>query len=135
MDHEHERRRARRFLYAGAVAVGVTVGAAGIAGAVTSRPNHHATASTEAADGPEDTAGEAAEERAYTDAHRRTVAVSQAQAEAAALAAKPGRVFDAHLQTEDGQMVWEVKTDDGSSVWEIQIDPQNGSVVHLQLDD
>ena len=126
--------RARRLLYVGAVAIGLTVGAAGVAAAVT----NHGSASdrdTETADGREDNDAEQAEEQAYTDANRSNVAVSQTDAEAAAQAAKPGRVFDTHLQNEDGQLTWEVKIDDGSTVWEIQVDPSSGRVVALETDD
>lgn len=134
--------RARKAVYVAAIAIGLSVGGAGIAAALTAGSGGSAAPASagtdndvETNDGPEDNPGEAAQERAYTEAHRGEASVSQTQAEAAALAVKPGRAFDTHLQTEDGVLVWEVKSDDGNTVWEVQVDPRNGAVVHIEVDD
>jgi len=131
MDPTPKPRRARRLLSVGASVFGLTLGTAGVAVAVTGHGSDHRTEADDGADPVDDVS----QEQRFTDAHRSEVAVSQEAAEAAARVAKPGRLFDSHLQEEDGQMVWEVKSDDGTTVWEIQIDPTTAAVVHLQVDD
>jgi uncharacterized membrane protein YkoI len=81
-----------------------------------------------------DPAAESAAERAFTEAHQDGLAVSAAAAEQAARTRHAGRVFDTHLQDEDG-LRWETKVDDGSAVWEVQVDPDSGTVVSDQQDD
>jgi len=68
-------------------------------------------------------------EAAYTDAHRGDAAVSQADAERIALAARPGTVVESHLQSEGQGLRWEVKIDDGGRVSEVQLDPSTGAIV------
>ena len=68
-------------------------------------------------------------EAAYTDAHRAEAAVSQATAEQAARAVRPGAVVESHLESEGHGLRWEVKVDDGTKVWEVQLDPSSGAVV------
>src|SRR4051794_1978154 len=69
-----------------------------------------------------DPAAERDSEARYTDQHRSEAAVSQAEAERAALARHAGTVIDSHLENEGPGLRWEVKPDDGSQVWEVQID-------------
>jgi len=94
-----------------------------------------ASATYAAASGSHDPEAETASEQAYTDAHRQDAAVTQAAAEAVALGRHPGTAFDAHLQTEQSVMTWEVKIDDGRQVHEVQIDPRSGEIVSDQPDE
>lgn len=68
-------------------------------------------------------------EEAFTEEHLARVAVSRAEAEAAALAARPGTVLESNLEDEEGALVWEVEVSDGSRVWEVGVDPQTGEVL------
>lgn len=131
MASQPQRSRARRAVYVTAMALGLGVGAAGVAAA----GSNIGGSDTEADDGPEDSAGERAEEQAYTDAHRADAATSQAEAEAAAVAVKPGQLVETHLQDEGDGLRWEVKTDDGKTTWEIQVDARSGVVVSVRVDD
>lgn len=82
-----------------------------------------------------DKANEAAQERAYTKAHRSQAATTQQAATATATARHSGRVIDTHLQTEKRSFVWELVIADGSHRWEVQIDAKNGRVVSDQPDE
>ena len=84
---------------------------------------------TAAVAGTTDPPAETRSEARYTAAHRAEAAVSQADAERAAQRARPGRVFDTHLEREGHGLRWEVKTDDGTTVWEVQVDAASGRVV------
>src|SRR4051812_17344039 len=77
----------------------------------------------------QDSSSERNSEATYTEAHRGDARVSQSDAEQAAAQARPGRVFDTHLESEGRGLRWEVKTDDGRQVWEVQVDANSGQVV------
>jgi len=85
--------------------------------------------------GLNDTTGDQEAEAAFTEAHRGEAAVSQADAERAALGAHPGRLSDTHLENEGHGLRWEVKSDDGATVWEIQVDARSGRIVSDHPDD
>ncbi len=102
-------------------AVGI-VAALGVAGAA------NATATT-------DPPAEANREVAYTKAHLAEASVSQAAAETTATQLHPGTVIDAHLESEDHGLVWEIKPDDGTTIWEVQLDAHTGAVVSDQASD
>src|SRR5436190_19172174 len=82
-----------------------------------------------------DSSSERDSEAKYTEAHRADVRVSQADAERAATAARPGQVSNTHLESEGQGLRWEVKTDDGHQVWEVQVDANSGQVVSDQPDE
>ena len=88
-----------------------------------------------ATSGKTDPAAEREAEARYTEAHRAEAAVSQADAEKAAVALHPGTIIDTHLEKEGHGLRWEVKPDDGTQVWEVQVDAATGAVVSDQLDD
>jgi uncharacterized membrane protein YkoI len=114
-------RRRRRVVAGSALTVGLALGG-GALYAVNAGASPAETA---------DNQGEAA----YTQAHRADARTTQAEAEAAAQQAKPGRLFDSHLQNEGEGLRWEVKSDDGTTVWEIQVDASSGRVVSVQHDE
>ncbi|HMJ75475.1 MAG TPA: PepSY domain-containing protein [Iamia sp.] len=62
--------------------------------------------------------------------------VSQDEAEQAALAEAPGTVSRAHIEREDGRVVWDVEIDgeDGRRA-DVQVDAATGEIVELDLDD
>jgi uncharacterized membrane protein YkoI len=62
--------------------------------------------------------------------------VTQADAEAAALAEVPGTVSRSHLEREDGRLEWDVDVDgeDGRR-HDVQIDAETGEVLELDTDD
>jgi len=62
--------------------------------------------------------------------------VSQDEAEQTALGEAPGTVSRAHIEREDGRVVWDVEIDgeDGRRA-DVQVDAATGEVVELDLDD
>lgn len=63
-------------------------------------------------------------------------AVGQADAEAAARAEVPGTVRNAHLEDEDGRVVWDVEIDgDDGSRHEVQVDAETGDIAEHDIDD
>lgn len=77
----------------------------------------------------DDSPSESRSELAFMKAHVDEAAVSQDQAEAAALQAQPGTVLESELEGEGGGLIWEVEIDDGSSIHEVTVDAQTGEVL------
>ena len=150
-------KRSKRLLYGTLMAVGVTVGAAGIANATTSSVPATTTTSVSApADAPEagdtaDTAGDAADEPAYQS----SVTVPQAanetagesndtatlaplakitveQAKQAALGAVPGTVLSAQLEDENGNVVYGVEVTTASGTVDVKVDAGTAKVLSQQ---
>jgi uncharacterized membrane protein YkoI len=61
--------------------------------------------------------------------------IDQAQAEAAALAALPGKVLKAKLEKEDGYLVWQVDIQHAQGVSEVAVDAGNGKVLALEAEE
>lgn len=77
---------------------------------------------------------EAADEAAYTQAHRAEAVTTEKAATQAATARHPGTVVDTHLQNE-GTLVWELVMSSGGARWEVQVDARSGEVVSDQTDE
>ena len=82
----------------------------------------------------DDSAAERRSERAFTEAHVDQAAVTQAQAEAAALDAHPGTVIESELENEGNGLVWEVEIDDGTTVREVAVDAKTGRVTGTDVE-
>jgi uncharacterized membrane protein YkoI len=62
--------------------------------------------------------------------------VSQAQAEAAALAAQPdGKVIKSKLEKEDGYLVWQVDVEHGTTTTQFSVDPGTGQILAAEADE
>jgi uncharacterized membrane protein YkoI len=77
----------------------------------------------------DDSRAESRSERAFMEAHQDEAAVSQDEAEAAALDAQPGTVLESELEGEGGGLIWEVEIDDGTQIHEVTVDAQTGEVL------
>jgi uncharacterized membrane protein YkoI len=77
----------------------------------------------------DDSPAESRSERAFTVAHQDEAAVSQDEAEAAALQAQPGTVLESELEGEGGGLIWEVEIDDGTQIHEVTVGAQTGEVL------
>lgn len=88
-----------------------------------------ATIAVDEASMPDDEAAEA-------EALAELATVSQADAEAAALAAVSGEIVETELENENGFLVWGVEVRDASgTVHEVTIDAGNAAVLGTQADD
>lgn len=61
--------------------------------------------------------------------------IDQAQAEAAAMAALPGKVLKAKLEKEDGYLIWQVDIQHAQGVSEVAVDAGNGKVLALEAEE
>jgi uncharacterized membrane protein YkoI len=77
----------------------------------------------------DDSPSETREEQAFTQAHEGEVAVTRADAEAAAIASHPGTIVGTELERQGAGLVWNVEVDDGGRVIEVVVDARDGSVV------
>jgi uncharacterized membrane protein YkoI len=77
----------------------------------------------------DDSPSESQSELAFMKAHVDEAAVTQDEAEAAALQAQPGTVLESELEGEGGGLIWEVEIDDGTSIHEVTVDAQTGEVL------
>ena len=77
----------------------------------------------------DDSPSEARSEQAFMAANLAQAAISQQEAEAAALAARPGTVLESELEQGAGGLIWEVEIDDGTSIQEVVVDAQSGQVL------
>ncbi|MCB0964523.1 MAG: PepSY domain-containing protein [Acidimicrobiales bacterium] len=123
------RDRSKQLAYGGAAAVGITLGAAALAGAATSpdAPQEPPAAS----------ADEATNEAAEAATLQSQAAITAEEAQAAAEAANPdGTVDGVQLGDEDGTVVYEVAMTqpDGSAV-EVKVDAGDATVLAQEADD
>lgn len=135
--------RTRRIVAGGAAAVGITIGAAAIAGAVTSQDTTPTT-ETESDDVQEpqlDGSIQAPETEGQSEADEAAeleglATITPEEAQAAATAAVPGTAGDAELENENGSVVYEVPvTADDGTVTEVKVDAGNGNVLASEADD
>ena len=137
--------RPKRIIAGGAAAIGLTLGAAALAGAATSPDQTAPNAPAEQDDSqepslngsiqsPED---ESLSEDDEAKALEGLATISAADAEAAALAAVPGgTVNESALENENGSVVYEVEmTDANGATVEVIIDAGNGDVLAQETDD
>jgi uncharacterized membrane protein YkoI len=61
--------------------------------------------------------------------------VTQQEAEAAALAALPGKVIKAKLDDEDGYLVWKIDVKHDKGVTEVAVDAGNAKVLAAEAED
>jgi len=147
--------KAKKVLFTALAALGVTVGAAGLANAATSQPAPTAPAVAQQA-GPDtvetdespnytssvtvpqtpDSGAETDDEAADAAKLAPLATVTPEAASAAATAAVPGTAGAATLGDENGNVVYEVEvtTADGSKV-EVKVDAGNGNVLAQETDD
>lgn len=138
--------RSTRLIAGGAVAIGLTLGVAALAGAASS-PGQTASASSAEQDQRQDPSLngsiQAPENESIADADEAKVlqglaTVSPADAEAAALAAVPGGSLNkpAALENENGSVVYQVVVTDakGQSI-EVKVDAGNGEVLAQEASD
>lgn len=150
--------RTKRFVYGTIGGLGLFAGAAGIAAAATRQPSPTTppAASAEAGDQKGTTDRNEGQDHSYTssitvpetpgapelsdaDEAKQLQAlakISAADAEAAAVAAVPGKAAPAQLENEDGNVVWEVEvTAADGKVTEVKVDAGNGKVLHQEVED
>ena len=77
----------------------------------------------------DDSPSESRSELAFMKAHVDEAAVTQDEAEAAALQAQPGTVLESELEDEGGGLIWEVEIDDGAGIHEVTVDAQTGEIL------
>lgn len=132
--------RTMKVVLGGAAAIGVALGAGGIASAVGS-----STPSSAEADGAQEPAYTSSVTVADTEdgseADESTALASSAtitadEARAAALAAVPGTVDEVELENENGNVVYGVEVTDASGTsYDVKVDAGNGAVLAQQADD
>jgi hypothetical protein len=61
--------------------------------------------------------------------------VAQQEAEAAALAALPGKVVKAKLDDEDGYLVWQIDVKHATGVTEVAVDAGNAKILAMEAED
>ncbi|MDE0805896.1 MAG: DUF2613 family protein [Acidimicrobiales bacterium] len=135
--------RTRRIVAGGAAVVGITIGAAAIAGAVTSQDTTPTTEaeSDDVQDPQLDGSIQAPETEGQSEADEAAgleglATISPEDAQAAAIAAVPGTAGDAELENENGSVVYEVPitAEDGTAT-EVKVDAGNGDVLASETDD
>ncbi len=142
--HKMPTSRTRRLLFSGAATIGVVVGAAGLAGAVTGQspttsanpqeaehdqaPSYHSSVTAPAA---AERGSESAE-----DANLQGLAtVTADQASAAAVGAVPGTAGKVELENEDGNVVWSVEvTGADGTVTDVKVDAGNRDILAQEVD-
>jgi uncharacterized membrane protein YkoI len=77
----------------------------------------------------DDSPAESRSELAFTKAHQDQAAVSQDEAEAAALESQAGTVLESELEAGGDGLIWEVEIDDGTGIHEVTVDAQTGEVL------
>jgi len=82
----------------------------------------------------DDSPSEARSEQAFMAANLAQAAVGQEEAEAAALAARPGTVLESELEQGAGGLIWEVEIGDGTSIHEVVVDAQSGQVLGTEAE-
>lgn len=150
--------RTKRFVYGTIGGLGLFAGAAGIAAAATRQPTPTTPPTANAEAGGQNGTGEHEEGQDHSYKSSVTVAetpgapelsdaeetkqlqalakISASDAEAAAVAAVPGKAAPAQLEDEDGNVVWavEVTAADGK-VTEVKVDAGNGKVLHQEVEE
>ena len=133
--------RTRRIVAGGAAAIGIALGAAAIAGAVTGQttPTEVDADDTQepqlngSVQVPDDESMSEADEASQLEP---LAGVTADDAMAAATAAVPGTAGDAELENENGSVVYEVPvTADDGTVTEVKVDAGNGDVLATETDD
>ncbi len=149
--------KTKKALYGLLAAIGVTAGAAGIAAAATSQsaPSKTTTTATAEKGGEEHDGNEApeftssivdkasaneadgAEENDAAEAARlaKLATVTPDQAKAAALAAQPGKVTKATLESEDGNVVYDIEVTTSNGTVDVTIDAGNARVLQSEKED
>jgi uncharacterized membrane protein YkoI len=145
----------KKALYGLLAAIGVTAGAAGIAAAATSQSSPSKTTATASAeqggeghdDGNETPAytssivdkasaneAEGTEEDDAAEAARleKLATVTPDEAKAAALAAQPGKVTQVELESEDGNVVYDVEVTTSTGTTDLTIDAGSAKVLQTE---
>jgi len=150
-------RSTKRAVYSGLAALGIVLGAAGLANAATGNGSgssntaavvHPSSATDTSVDAPDQgdeapaytssvTTADAVEATSETD-ESATLAplatVTSDQASAAAVAAQPGTVVKVELENENGNVVYGVEIDTGNGRVDVKVDAGNGTVLATQAD-
>ncbi len=149
--------KTKKALYGLFAAIGVTAGAAGIAAAATSQSTPSTTTTATAEKGTEahgegdespaftssivDKASgneaEGAEENDAAEAARleKLATVTPDEAKAAALAAQPGKASKVELESEDGNVVYDVEVTTPTGTVDLKIDAGNAKVLQTEKED
>jgi uncharacterized membrane protein YkoI len=149
--------KTKKALYGLLAAIGVTAGAAGIAAAATSQSTP-STATTATAEKGTEAHGEGDESPAFTssivdkasgneaegteendaaEAARleKLATVTPDEAKAAALAAQPGTASKVELESEDGNVVYDVEVATSTGTVDLKIDAGNAKVIQTEKED